>query len=141
MNDVSDEQLVAEVIERARIAHGTVEHYDQQRVDDLVTAIAWVATRPHNAENLARLAAEQSGLGNTADKTATRTPLDTDAGAREVAKAYKSGRSLSDEVWSFEVRSSNPAAEVSSRNCACDHQRRIQRRSTELDAPFADTRS
>ena len=66
MNDMSDEQLVAEVIERARVAQIAIEHYDQQQVDDLVTAIAWVATRPHNAEHLARQLADS---GNQAGKT------------------------------------------------------------------------
>lgn len=68
MSTPSDQELVAKVMQRARAAQAAVEHYDQQQVDDLVTAIAYVATRPENAETLARLAAEQSGLGNAADK-------------------------------------------------------------------------
>ena len=70
MSNSTDEQLVVDVVRRARAAQRTIEHYDQQQVDDLVSALAWVATRANNAENLARLAAEQSGLGNADDKTA-----------------------------------------------------------------------
>lgn len=65
-----DAHLVAEVIGRARAAQAVAEGFDQQQVDDIVTAIAWMATRPDTAAELARLAAEQSGLGNAADKTA-----------------------------------------------------------------------
>jgi len=55
-------------VNRARIAQRTIETWDQQQIDDIVTAIAFAATRPATVEMLARLAAEQSGLGNAADK-------------------------------------------------------------------------
>ncbi len=61
---------VSVAIERARSAQAHIASYDQQQVDDLVTAVAHAATRPATAARLAELAADQSGLGNAADKTA-----------------------------------------------------------------------
>jgi len=61
-------EAVTAAVERARIAQRAIEDWDQQQVDDAVTAIAFAATRPETAETLANLAAEQSGLGNAADK-------------------------------------------------------------------------
>lgn len=64
--DVGDGVTTA--VERAQAAQRAVEHWNQQQVDDAVTAIAFAATRPDTVERLANLAAEQSGLGNAADK-------------------------------------------------------------------------
>ncbi|MEM7094856.1 MAG: aldehyde dehydrogenase family protein [Actinomycetota bacterium] len=69
MSDHSVTQRVTAAVERARAAQEKIDDYDQQQVDDLVTAIAYRATRPEVAAELARLAAEQSGLGNADDKT------------------------------------------------------------------------
>ncbi len=57
---------VGEVMARARRAQHELEKLDQARVDDIVTAVAWVGVS--NAERLARLAVEETGLGNVADK-------------------------------------------------------------------------
>ena len=69
MIEQSVHERVTAAVERARAAQRAIEHYDQEQVDDLVTAIAYRATRPEVATELARLAAEQSGLGNADDKT------------------------------------------------------------------------
>jgi len=61
MTDVED------VIRRARVAQQELAGYDQARIDDVVTAAAWVGV--HHAESLARMAAEETGLGNARDKT------------------------------------------------------------------------
>ena len=50
-------------VARRRVA---LEDLDQEQVDDIVTAVAWVGVK--NAEPLAKLAAEETGLGNVADK-------------------------------------------------------------------------
>jgi len=68
MSDTSVEATVTAAVERARSAQLAIEHWNQQQVDDAVTAIAFAATRPDVVETLATLAAEQSGLGNAADK-------------------------------------------------------------------------
>ena len=66
--DAAIVEQVTAAVERARIAQRSIEDWDQQQVDDAVTAIAFATTRPETVEHLAALAAEQSGLGNAADK-------------------------------------------------------------------------
>ena len=57
---------VQEVITRARKAQRELEKLGQAGVDDIVTAVAWVGVA--NAERLAKLAVEETGLGNVDDK-------------------------------------------------------------------------
>jgi len=57
---------VSELVARARKAQRALEDLDQEQVDDIVTAVAWVGVK--NAEALAKLAVEETGLGNVADK-------------------------------------------------------------------------
>jgi sulfoacetaldehyde dehydrogenase len=61
---------IAAVVGRARDAARAVEHYSQEQVDELVTAVAWAVVRKDHAETLARLAVDEGGFGNYADKVA-----------------------------------------------------------------------
>jgi len=61
---------VTAVVQRARDAAGAIEHYRQEQVDELVTAVAWAVVRKDHAEALARLAVDEGGFGNYADKVA-----------------------------------------------------------------------
>ena len=65
-DSVRDE--IAAVVERARTAARAIEHYPQEQVDELVTAVAWAVVRKDRAEALARLAVDEGGFGNYADK-------------------------------------------------------------------------
>src|ERR1700683_5424736 len=65
---VQDE--VGAVVQRAREAARAIEHYTQEQVDELVTAMAWAVVRKDHAEELARLAVDEGGFGNYADKVA-----------------------------------------------------------------------
>ncbi len=56
------------LIERARKAQQAIEGYTQAQTDELVTAIAWSVVRQDHAEALARLAVDEGGFGNYADK-------------------------------------------------------------------------
>jgi sulfoacetaldehyde dehydrogenase len=67
-NTVRDE--IAAVVERARAAARGIEHYTQEQVDELVTAVAWAVVRKDHAEALARVAVDEGGFGNYADKIA-----------------------------------------------------------------------
>ncbi|GAB3354710.1 MULTISPECIES: aldehyde dehydrogenase family protein [Amycolatopsis] len=58
------------VLRRARAAADAIEHYDQDQVDELVTAVAWAVVRKDHAEKLAKLAVDEGGFGNYADKVA-----------------------------------------------------------------------
>ena len=61
---------IAAVVGRARDAARAIEHYTQEQVDELVTAVAWAVVRKDHAEALARLAVDEGGFGNYADKVA-----------------------------------------------------------------------
>jgi sulfoacetaldehyde dehydrogenase len=61
---------VSAVVERARDAARAIEHYSQEQVDELVTAVAWAVVRKDHAEALARLAVDEGGFGNYGDKVA-----------------------------------------------------------------------
>jgi sulfoacetaldehyde dehydrogenase len=59
---------IAELVSRARVAMGIFEHYDQERVNEVVQAVAWAIIKRENAEELARLAVQDTGLGKYEDK-------------------------------------------------------------------------
>ncbi|TNC28248.1 aldehyde dehydrogenase family protein [Amycolatopsis alkalitolerans] len=59
---------VGAIVDRARAAMGAIQHYTQEQVDALVTAVAWSVARPDHAETLARMAVDEGGFGNYADK-------------------------------------------------------------------------
>jgi sulfoacetaldehyde dehydrogenase len=59
---------VAKLIERGREAQLAIRDYTQERTNQLVTAVAWACYKSENAERLARLAIEDTGLGRYEDK-------------------------------------------------------------------------
>ena len=59
---------IAELVDKARAAMNVFIDYDQERVNEVVQAVAWAIIKPENAEELARLAVEDTGLGNYEDK-------------------------------------------------------------------------
>ncbi|HVL59140.1 MAG TPA: aldehyde dehydrogenase family protein [Burkholderiaceae bacterium] len=61
-------ETVNELIARARAAQRIYDGYDQQRVDEVVTAAGWAIVNPQNNRELARRAVADTGLGNVADK-------------------------------------------------------------------------
>lgn len=65
---VSPAGVVAELVARARRAQQSVRHYTQAQANELVTAVAWACYKRENAERLARLAIEDTGLGRYEDK-------------------------------------------------------------------------
>jgi len=59
---------VAEVIGRARAAQAAIDDWTAEQVDELTTAVAYAVARKDRAEGLARLAVDEAGFGNYADK-------------------------------------------------------------------------
>jgi len=57
-----------ELMHRARLAMVEISTWDQSRIDEAVTAVAWSLYRPEHARELAELAVRDTGLGNIADK-------------------------------------------------------------------------
>lgn len=61
-------QTVAELVRRARAAQRHYERYNQQQVDEVVTAVGWAIVNPEHNKILAELAVKDTGLGNVDDK-------------------------------------------------------------------------
>jgi sulfoacetaldehyde dehydrogenase len=53
---------------RARAAQREFERFDQARVDEAATAIAWALLQPEHNRELSELAVQTTGLGNVRDK-------------------------------------------------------------------------
>ena len=66
----SDAEVAAvdSLIQSARAAMQASGDYDQARVDEVVTAVAWSLYKPENAQRLAQQAVSDTGIGNVADK-------------------------------------------------------------------------
>jgi sulfoacetaldehyde dehydrogenase len=60
--------IIAELVAKARAAMDVFMDYDQEQVNEVVQAVAWAIIKQENAEELARLAVEDTGLGNYEDK-------------------------------------------------------------------------
>lgn len=61
------------LISRGRAAMDAFDNHDQARIDEAVTALAWSIYKPENAEALAVLAVEDTGLGNVPSKIIKNT--------------------------------------------------------------------
>ena len=61
-------EAVDRLIEQGRIAMAEIANADQARVDEIVTAIAWSLYKPENAQRLAKMAVQDTGIGNVEDK-------------------------------------------------------------------------
>lgn len=62
------EAYIAELIAKGRKAQAVLNDYDQEQVDELVTAIAYYGTRPDFMRAVAEQTVEESGMGNVEDK-------------------------------------------------------------------------
>ncbi|HWZ71801.1 MAG TPA: aldehyde dehydrogenase family protein [Casimicrobiaceae bacterium] len=82
-------RLVGALILRARIAQRVIDDWNQEQVDEVVTAAGWAIIHPEHNRMLAEIAVRDTGLGNVADKMAknrrkTIGLLDDLRGARSV---------------------------------------------------------
>ena len=60
--------VVDALVRRGRAAMDAFAGATQERVDEAVTALAWALYKPEHAEALARMAVEDTGIGNAPDK-------------------------------------------------------------------------
>lgn len=68
MNEDTVSTTISTMIEKARTAMNQLYDCSQEQVDEVVQAIAWAIYKPGNAEELARLAIQDTGLGRYEDK-------------------------------------------------------------------------
>jgi sulfoacetaldehyde dehydrogenase len=65
---ITERELVRQVVDRARVAQERFERATQAQVDEAVTAAAWAGYS--NADYLARVAVDETGIGVAEDKAA-----------------------------------------------------------------------
>lgn len=56
-------EVLQDMLDRARKAYETVEHWPQEKVDEMVLAAAWEAIKPESAEKCAKLAVKETKMG------------------------------------------------------------------------------
>jgi len=66
--DPKAQEVVDDLVRRARAALAAFADADQARTDEAVTALAWSIYKPENAKELATLAVADTKLGNVPDK-------------------------------------------------------------------------
>jgi len=64
------EDNIQEMYEKAKAAFNTVEFWPQEKVDEMVLAVAWELLKEENRKAMARLAVDESGIGVYEDKVA-----------------------------------------------------------------------
>ena len=55
--------LIDELINKARTAQKAIEFWPQEKVDEMVVAVGWENYKSENAQEIARLAVEETGMG------------------------------------------------------------------------------
>ncbi|MCF6463145.1 aldehyde dehydrogenase family protein [Clostridium sp. Cult1] len=60
----NESEFVASLVKRARKAQESIEDYSQEQVDRLVTAIVWNIVKDGPAQEISKLAVEESRMGN-----------------------------------------------------------------------------
>lgn len=68
MSEVDVKTAISALVEKARKAMDEISEYTQEQANELVQAIAWAIYRRDRAEELARIAARDTGLGKYEDK-------------------------------------------------------------------------
>ena len=64
----AEQAIIRELMTHARAAMHAISNCPQERIDELVTAIAWSLYKPENARRIAELAVQDTGIGNVEDK-------------------------------------------------------------------------
>ena len=68
MNNKSSSEIVQSLVLKAKKAQSIFENYNQNQVDEVVTAVAWTLCKPSNNKKISNLAVSETGLGNPEDK-------------------------------------------------------------------------
>lgn len=61
-------RIVNQQVIKAREAQSIIENYSQEKVDELILAVAWEVIKPENNQYLSEIAVRTTGLGNVEDK-------------------------------------------------------------------------
>ena len=67
-NNNSTINIIQPVVQKAKEAQKQFEKYNQEQVDEVVTAVAWALCNPSTNKLISNLAVDSTGLGNAEDK-------------------------------------------------------------------------
>jgi sulfoacetaldehyde dehydrogenase len=65
---MDDQQLIKELVDKARAAQKQIENYTQEQIDEVCLAVAWQVYKDDNIDVCAKSAVEESGMGVYEDK-------------------------------------------------------------------------
>ncbi len=68
--EINAKEYVAGLVKRARAAQAVAESFTQEQVDKLITAVVWSIVKDGPAQEISRLAVEESRMGNYESKYA-----------------------------------------------------------------------
>ena len=68
MNKNSPSNIVESLVKKAKEAQNIFEKYNQKKVDEVVTAVAWALCKPSTNKLISNLAVNSTGLGDVEDK-------------------------------------------------------------------------
>lgn len=68
MKNVSADEYVSDLIKKAKKAQKISENFSQEKVDKLCKALAWVIVKEENKMSLAKMALEETGMGDYESK-------------------------------------------------------------------------
>ena len=68
MNNKSSSEIIQSLVLKAKKAQSIFENYNQNQVDEVITAVAWTLCKPSNNKKISNLAVSETGLGNPEDK-------------------------------------------------------------------------
>ena len=68
MTNKSSIEIVQSLVLKAKKAQSIFENFNQNQVDEIVTAVAWALCKPSNNNKISNLAVDKTGLGNADDK-------------------------------------------------------------------------
>ncbi len=66
--NMESQELIAQLVSKARTAQAKIADYTQEQIDRVCTAIAWEVYNDENIQKLAELAVSETGMGSVADK-------------------------------------------------------------------------
>ena len=67
---MESKQIIANYLEKARVAQQQVANYTQAQIDEVCIAVGWEVYNDENIKQLATLAVEETKMGNVPDKIA-----------------------------------------------------------------------
>ena len=64
---------IKELVRKGRISQLKINNYSQDKIDEIIAAVAWEIIKPNNNKLLSEIAVKDTGLGKVDDKILKNT--------------------------------------------------------------------